>query len=219
MRFCLLISFVIGKLRPREFERTVQVSSVGWRRTQAIWFLFLCSCPHSRPVGNTGLGDGGQEDELNWGWRCMLVFSVLQWELSGREFLLDKIRKRKRSQGSERKGDYRRLRLIWFFSKCYAQDSDRIAPFSLWLLSNSLPSLSLSSWKLHPVPCYLDSWGTGLIFIFFLRVISYLARSLSWGYISLDISPFLQVALITGIDLVLGGTYTVEDVKIRDEEK
>ena len=36
----------------------------------------------------------------------------------------------------------------------------------------------------------------------------------------LDISPFLQVALITEIDLVLGGTYTVEwDGKIRDEEK
>ena len=67
-------------------------------RTQAIWFLFLCSCPHSRPVGNTGLGDGGQEDELNWGWRRMLVFSVLQGDCQ-EESLPDKIRKRKRSQG------------------------------------------------------------------------------------------------------------------------
>lgn len=36
----------------------------------------------------------------------------------------------------------------------------------------------------------------------------------------LDTFPFLQVALITEIDLVLGGIYTVEwDVKIRDAEK
>ena len=36
----------------------------------------------------------------------------------------------------------------------------------------------------------------------------------------LHISPFLQVALITEIELELGKNYTVEwDVKIRDEEK
>ena len=107
-------------------------------RTQAIWFLLLCSCPHSRPVGNTGLGDGGQEDGLSWGWHPVLVCAVLQGGCQ-EESLPDKIRKRKRSQGRREKGDYRRLRLTLFFSKYYVQDSDRIAPFSLWLLANSLP--------------------------------------------------------------------------------
>lgn len=134
-------------------------------RTQAIWFLFLCSCPHSRPVGNTGLGDGGQEDELNWGWRCMLVFSVLQGNCQ-EESLPDKIRKRKRSQG-------RRERVIT--EGCGWSDSFQNVMHKILIELHHFPCgycltpcpLSLSSWKLHPVPCYLDSWGTGLIFIFF----------------------------------------------------
>lgn len=187
-------------------------------RTQAIWFLFLCSCPHSRPVGNTGFGDGGQEDGLSWGWHHMLVCAVLQGRCQ-EESLCDKIRKRKRSQGRREKGDYRRLQLTWFFSKCYVQDSDRIAPFSLWLLANSLHPTPLLFME-APVLCYLDSWETGLIFIFFpeRNLIPFVVFVLRMHF--LDISPFLQVALITEIDLVLGGTYTVEwDVKIRDEEK
>lgn len=152
-------------------------------RTQAIWFLFLCSCPHSRPVGNTGFGDGGQEDGLSWGWHHMLVCAVLQGGCQ-EESLPDKIRKRKRSQGRREKGDYRRLWLTWFFSKCYVKDSDRIAPFSLWLLANSLHPTPLSSWKLQ---CYVTWIPERLVwFLFsFLKEISYLAWSLSWGCISL----------------------------------
>ena len=186
-------------------------------RTQAMWFWFLCSRPHSRPVGNTGLGDGGQEYGLNRGWHHVLACAVLRGACR-RESSWQKKGEEEASERREKGDDYRRLQSTWFFSKCCIKILIEFHhfPCGYW-----------------PTPCppRLSLHGSSCAMLLGLLTDCSDFYFLSWKNLIpcqvfvprihlLDISPFPQVALITEIDLVLGGTYTVEwDVKIRDEEK
>lgn len=88
---------------------------------------------------------------------------------------------------------------------------------SHWIISSSC-YMALFIWAL--VVCYLDYWESGLISISFPKRSFRSCKTFVLRINFLVPSPFLQVALITELDLILGEAYTVEwELKVADEEK